>query len=89
MTWLVGALLLEQNDEWRLQRQYMQLHGLQGPATIHSFGCPQSSTDISSTAPRLTTRTARAGTQSCSPVNNSRLSAVPNRPLLRRVLLCL
>ena len=26
---LVGALLLEQNDEWTLQRRYMQLEGLQ------------------------------------------------------------
>ncbi|BDE08261.1 hypothetical protein WPS_35370 [Vulcanimicrobium alpinum] len=24
----VGALLLEQNDEWQLQRRYMQLEGL-------------------------------------------------------------
>lgn len=26
---LIGALLLEQNDEWSLQRRYMQLEGLQ------------------------------------------------------------
>ena len=26
---LVGALLLEQSDEWSLQRRYMQLEGLQ------------------------------------------------------------
>jgi putative transposase len=26
---LIGALLLEQNDEWQLQRRYMQLEGLQ------------------------------------------------------------
>ena len=26
---LVGALMLEQNDEWQLQRRYMQLEGLQ------------------------------------------------------------
>jgi putative transposase len=25
---LVGALMLEQNDEWQLQRRYMQLEGL-------------------------------------------------------------
>jgi putative transposase len=29
ITPLVGALLLEQNDEWSLQRRYMQLEGLQ------------------------------------------------------------
>lgn len=29
ITRLVGALLLEQNDEWSLQRRYMQLEGLQ------------------------------------------------------------
>jgi len=29
ITRLVGALLLEQNDEWQLQRRYMQLEGLQ------------------------------------------------------------
>jgi putative transposase len=26
---LVGALLLERNDEWQLQRRYLQLEGLQ------------------------------------------------------------
>jgi putative transposase len=29
ITRLVGALLLEQNDEWSLQRRHMQLEGLQ------------------------------------------------------------
>jgi putative transposase len=29
ITRLVGALLLEQNDEWQLQRRYVQLEGLQ------------------------------------------------------------
>ncbi len=29
ITRLVGAILLEQNDEWTLQRRYMQLEGLQ------------------------------------------------------------
>ena len=29
ITRLVGGLLLEQNDEWSLQRRYMQLEGLQ------------------------------------------------------------
>jgi hypothetical protein len=29
IVWLVGALLLEQNDEWQLQRRYLQLEALQ------------------------------------------------------------
>ncbi|MCE2691474.1 MAG: transposase, partial [Rubrivivax sp.] len=29
ITRLVGAMLLEQNDEWSLNRRYMQLEGLQ------------------------------------------------------------
>ena len=29
ITRLVGAMLLEQNHEWQLQRRYMQLEGLQ------------------------------------------------------------
>jgi hypothetical protein len=29
---LVGALLLEQNDEWQLKRRYLQLEGLQSLA---------------------------------------------------------
>ena len=32
ITRLVGAILLEQSDEWSLQRRYMQLEGLQGLA---------------------------------------------------------
>jgi putative transposase len=29
ITRLVGALLLEQNDEWQLQRRYLPFEGLQ------------------------------------------------------------
>ena len=29
ITGLVGAMMLEQNDEWSLNRRYMQLEGLQ------------------------------------------------------------
>jgi putative transposase len=29
ITRLAGALLLEQNDEWQLQRRYLPLEGLQ------------------------------------------------------------
>jgi putative transposase len=32
ITCLVGALLLEQNDEWQLQRRYLKLEGLQSLA---------------------------------------------------------
>jgi putative transposase len=31
---LVGALLLERNDEWQLQRRYLQLEGLQALGDI-------------------------------------------------------
>jgi putative transposase len=31
MTRLVGAMMLEQNDEWSLNRRYMQL---EGPQTV-------------------------------------------------------
>jgi putative transposase len=33
---LVGALLLELNDEWQLQRRYMQLEGLQSLSNNHA-----------------------------------------------------
>jgi putative transposase len=36
ITRLVGALLLEQSDEWALQRRYMQLEGLQTLSDNHS-----------------------------------------------------
>jgi putative transposase len=32
---LIGALLLEQNDEWQLQRRYMQLEGLKVVSDNH------------------------------------------------------
>jgi putative transposase len=32
ITRLAGALLLEQNDEWRVQRRYLPLEGLQALA---------------------------------------------------------
>jgi putative transposase len=35
---LVGALLLEQNDEWQLQRRYLQLEGLQALGDNQSAG---------------------------------------------------
>jgi putative transposase len=38
---LIGALLLEQNDEWQLQRRYMQLEGLKTVSDnqLHRLGC--------------------------------------------------
>jgi len=35
---LVGAMMLEQNDEWSLQLRYMQLEGLLSRATISPHG---------------------------------------------------
>jgi putative transposase len=40
---LVGALLLEQNDEWQLQRRYMQLEGLK---TLSDYPVPRLSAVI-------------------------------------------
>jgi putative transposase len=42
ITRLVGALLLQQNDEWQLQRRYTQLEGLQSLSTINALGCQPS-----------------------------------------------
>ncbi|MFT2189221.1 transposase, partial [Pseudomonas putida] len=39
ITRLVGAMLLEQNDEWCLQRRYMQLEPLRQSAIIHKPSC--------------------------------------------------
>ena len=74
ITRLVGALLLEQNDEWQLQRRYLQLEGLQAlvdnqPA--RPLGCPPWSAEPSPTEPELTTRTPRPGTRSLSTPNTT------------------
>lgn len=42
---LVGALLLEQNDERQLQRRYLPLEGLRSLAENQTAGCRQSSTE--------------------------------------------
>ena len=31
IVWLIGAVLLEQNDEWQFQHRYMQVEGVAGP----------------------------------------------------------
>jgi putative transposase len=36
ITRLVGALLLEQNDEWQVERRYLSLEGLQALADNQS-----------------------------------------------------
>jgi putative transposase len=38
---LVGALLLEQNDEWVLQRRYMTLETLAAVGDNPTSACPQ------------------------------------------------
>jgi putative transposase len=40
ITRLVGALLLEQNDDWQLRRRYLQLEGLQALADNQSARLP-------------------------------------------------
>jgi len=39
---LIGAVLLEQNDEWQLQHRYMQVEGMAGlvPPTIDGEATP-------------------------------------------------
>lgn len=37
---LVGAMMLEQNDEWSLNRRYMQLEGCTRSAILPRLGCP-------------------------------------------------
>jgi hypothetical protein len=37
---IVGALSLEQNDEWQLQDRYMSLEALRPSMTTNQFGCP-------------------------------------------------
>jgi putative transposase len=64
VTRLVGALLLEQNDEWQLQRRYMRLEGLQSLSNNQPARCPQSSTEYERTWPRSMTRTPPCGTRS-------------------------
>jgi putative transposase len=65
ITRLVGALLLEQNDEWQLQRRYMQLEGLQTLSDNQTSSVVRSrQLSMSSTEPRLTTHTPRPGAQS-------------------------
>jgi putative transposase len=65
ITRLVGALLLEQNDEWQLQRRYLPLEGLQ--SLTDNQTARLSAVVTWSTSPielRLTTRTPRAGARS-------------------------
>ncbi len=45
---LIGAVLLEQNDEWQLQHRYMQVDGMSGlvPPTIDGEATPLPSARI-------------------------------------------
>ena len=40
ITRLVGAMMLEQNDEWSLNRRYMQLRACKPSAILFRLGCP-------------------------------------------------
>ena len=67
ITRLVGALLLEQNDEWQLQRRYMQLEGLQALSDNQTARLSAVvNLSMSSIEPRLTTHTPRPGARSDS-----------------------
>ena len=65
ITRLVGALLLEQNDEWQLQRRYLQLEGLQTISDNQAVRLSAVMPDQERPSrPRITTHTPRAGTRS-------------------------
>ena len=51
---LIGAVLLEQNDEWQLQHRYMQVEGMAGliPPTIDGEATPLPSAQITPQAAR-------------------------------------
>ncbi len=56
ITRLVGAMMHEQNDEWSLNRRYMQLEGL--PAILFRLGCRQCRAEhVNLSLPGLTTYT--------------------------------
>ncbi len=45
---LIGAVLLEQNDEWQLQHRYMQVEAMAGlvPLTVEGEAAPRTPTQI-------------------------------------------
>jgi len=53
IVWLVGALLLEQNLEWAVQRsRYMTLETIATMSVIHSSTCPLRQADSFPALPR-------------------------------------
>ena len=83
ITRLVGALLLEQNDEWQLQRRYLQLEGLQAlgdnqPARLSAV----MSWSTGSCQYENTIRTPRGGAQ---PFGDSSLANATDPPPWRGI----
>jgi hypothetical protein len=81
ITRLVGAMLLEQNDEWCLNGRYMRsLKACKASAILPRLGCLQFSAEYRASQPfRVHGLTPRHGTRS------RRLSDLPTTDLLRVV----
>jgi transposase len=55
ITRLVGAMMLEQNDEWSLNRRYMQLEGLQSLSGVDNIVVDSASIEVNRRARRAKT----------------------------------
>ncbi len=79
ITRLAGALLLEQNDEWQLQRRYMPLEPLRPRRQSTRSAARRDQLSTSPNEPELKTRTPRRGTRSMSELKLRIIARARNR----------